>query len=107
MPTDEIQDVYSYCFNFAYNPFGVVLTFALSDPRATAPGDMPVAPKQVVRVRMSMETFKLMLMKSVRTVRAKEHSENNAANLPVNVLNGERLSPDDWNSFWSYGAPSE
>lgn len=91
---DPIPEFYVDQFRVTVAPFGGVMTFGLTDPHPT-PGQIQ-PPRDIVRVRMSLEHMKVMAMLIKRQVKAYEEQAMSSVNLPRQVYNGMGLSPEDW-----------
>ena len=95
----EKIDVYSDQFQVNTGPYGSTLNFLLSQPTPPAPGTTPQA-ELLASVRMSLEHLKLMTF--VLRNQILTHEEQTATTIPIppQVLNGLRISFEDWDAFW-------
>lgn len=91
------HDVYIDSCRIQVTPYAAILTGALSDPDASGPS----APTEdVLRVRTSLEHWKVLLFTAVRDLRAFEHEMGQHVAVPSRLLNQLRIGPEDWQSFW-------
>jgi len=95
----EKLDFYSDQFQVNTGPFGSTLNFLLSQPTPPAPGTTPNA-ELLVSVRMSLEHLKLMTFILRNQILTHEEQTGTTIPIPIQVLNGVRISREDWDSFW-------
>jgi hypothetical protein len=76
MENGQFPDIYADSINVAGGPFGLALTFLLSDPGAQ--GDLAAA-RTVVRVRLSPELARVLAETLAQAVRRPETGEVAAA----------------------------
>lgn len=76
MEDGQFPDIYADSINVAGGPFGVALTFSLSDPGAQ--GDVAAA-RTVVRVRLSPELARALAETLAQAVRRQDSGEVAAA----------------------------
>lgn len=91
---DEALDVYADQFRVSTNPYGVAITFMLSEPHP-APAK-PVETSNLATIRMSLEHAKVMVMIMRKQLKQFEESHAISIQVPVDVLNQLGLSPEDW-----------
>jgi hypothetical protein len=91
---DPIPEFYIDQFRVTVSPFGGAMTFGLSDPHPS-PGQ--IQPQQdTVRLRMSLEHMKVMVMLVKRQIKNYEEQMAAPINIPRQVYNGMSLSEEDW-----------
>ena len=95
----EAIDVYTDQFQVNTGPYGVVLNFLRSQPTPPAPGSSPQADQQAT-IRMSLEHLKLMTFVLRNQVLSHEEQTGTTVQLPMQVLNGLKISKEDWDAFW-------
>ena len=96
----EPFDVYADQFQVVIGPWGSSLNFSVSSPHPPGPGQMPQV-TQVGTIRMSAEHLKALTFLIRRQVIQIEQNAHITYPVPVEVLNGLGISPEDWNAFWS------
>lgn len=95
----EVIDVYCDQFQLNTGPFGSTLNFLKSQPTPPAPGTTP-QPELLATIRTSLAHLKLMAFILRRQILLHEDQSGTVIQLPVQVLNGMKISPEDWNTFW-------
>lgn len=90
----EIPEFYVDQFTVTAGVFGVAMTFALAPPHP-APGQQ-VSPKEVARLRMSLEHAKVMTMLLRRQLKRYEEESGAPINIPMRVYTGLGISVEDW-----------
>jgi hypothetical protein len=95
----EPIDVYSDSFQLNTGPYGATLNFMLSPSAPPAPGKTP-QPETLATIRMSLEHLKLMTFVLRRQIMHHEQQSGVNIQVPTQVLNSARISPDDWDSLW-------
>ena len=95
MPDDVVPDVYADQMSLALTPYGIALTFSLSN---SAPNPArPMQPEPKVVVRMSLEHAKSLAMIVRRQLKQYELEQlGDAIRLPRQVMQQMNLSEDDW-----------
>ena len=95
----EPVDVYSDHFLVSVGPYGASLTFSLSSahPEQTS----PKPPERVATIRMSIEHLKMISMVINRHVKKMEGELGVSYQVPVKLLSGMGIAPEDWSSFWA------
>lgn len=96
--TEKI-DVYSDQFQVNTGAFGSTLNFLISQPTPPAPGTIPQS-ELLVTIRTSLEHLKLMTFILRNQILTHEEQTGTTIPIPVQVLNGLRISPEDWDAFW-------
>lgn len=94
MPDQSIPEFYVDAFTVTVTPFGSAMTFGLNPPHP-APGQSTSA-QDVVRLRMSLEHAKIMVMLLKRQLKNFEDQAGAAITIPRQVYNGAGLSQEDW-----------
>jgi hypothetical protein len=94
MPEPDVPEFYVDQFTVSLGAFGGAMTFGLTAPHP-APGQMQ-PPKDIVRLRMSLEHAKIMAMILRRQVKAFEEQFGVPINIPRQVYNGLGISQEDW-----------
>ena len=95
----EPIDLYSDSFQLNTSPYGVTLNFMLSPSSPPAPGKTP-QPETLATIRMSLEHLKLMTFVLRRQIMQYEQQTGVNIQVPTQLLNSMRISPDDWDSLW-------
>ena len=95
----EPIDIYSDSFQLNTGPYGATLNFMLSPSTPPAPGKTP-QPETLATIRMSLEHLKLMTFVLRRQIMHHEQQSGVNIQLPTQILNSARISPDDWDSLW-------
>jgi hypothetical protein len=95
----EPIDLYSDSFQLNTGPYGATLNFMLSPSSPPAPGKTP-QPETLATIRMSLEHLKLMTFVLRRQIMHHEQQSGVNIQLPTQLLNSMRISPDDWDSLW-------
>jgi len=91
---EQAQDVYADQFRVSTNPYGVAITFMLSEAHP-APA-RPVQSKNLATIRMSLEHAKVMVMLMRKQLKQFEEANGISIQVPLDVLNQLGLSPEDW-----------
>ncbi len=93
---DEGQplDVYSDQFTVTVGPYGISLTFSLTQPHP-APGQPPQR-RDLVTVRMSLEHAKVMAMIVRRQLKNYERENSVEIPIPYSLYQQLNLAPEDW-----------
>jgi hypothetical protein len=91
---DEVPEFYIDQFRVTVAPFGGAMTFGLNDPHPSPGQTQP--PKDTVRLRMSLEHMKAMVMLMKRQLKAYEEQAMSPINIPRQVYNNMGLSQEDW-----------
>ena len=95
----EPIDVYSDSFQLHTSPYGATLNFMLSPSSPPAPGKTP-QPETLATIRVSLEHLKLMTFVLRRQIMHHEQQSGVNIQVPTQLLNSMRISPDDWDSLW-------
>jgi hypothetical protein len=95
----EPIDLYSDSFQLNTGPYGATLNFMLSPSSPPAPGKTP-QPETLATIRMSLEHLKLMTFVLRRQIMHHEQQSGVNIQVPTQLLNSMRISPDDWDSLW-------
>jgi hypothetical protein len=95
----EPIDIYSDSFQLNTGPYGATLNFMLSPSSPPAPGKTP-QPETLATIRMSLEHLKLMTFVLRRQIMHHEQQSGVNIQVPTQLLNSMRISPDDWDSLW-------
>lgn len=95
----EKIDVYADQFQVNTGPFGSTLNFLVSQPTPPAPGTTPQA-ELLVTIRTSLEHLKLMTFILRNQILTHEEQTSTTISIPIQVLNGLKISPEDWDAFW-------
>ena len=95
----EPIDLYSDSFQLNTGPYGATLNFMLSPSSPPAPGKTPQS-ETLATIRMSLEHLKLMTFVLRRQIMHHEQQSGVNIQLPTQLLNSMRISPDDWDSLW-------
>jgi hypothetical protein len=95
----EPIDLYSDSFQLNTGPYGATLNFMLSPSAPPAPGKTP-QPETLATIRMSLEHLKLMTFILRRQILHHEQQSGVNIQVPTQLLNSMRISPDDWDSLW-------
>lgn len=96
---DDVVDVYSDQFQLNTSAYGAVLNFLVTKSTPPTPGSPPEAEKMAT-IRMSLEHLKVLTF-VVRRQLLKQESETRVKyDVPMEVLNALRISPEDWEMFW-------
>ncbi len=95
----EPIDIYSDSFQLNTGPYGATLNFMLSPSSPPAPGKTP-QPETLATIRMSLEHLKLMTFVLRRQMMHHEQQSGVNIQVPTQLLNSMRISPDDWDSLW-------
>jgi hypothetical protein len=94
---EQAQDVYADQLRVSTSPYGVAITFLLSEPHP-APA-RPVETRNLATVRMSLEHAKVMVMIMRKQLKQFEESNGVSIQVPLDVLNQLGLSPEDWDKL--------
>jgi|WetSurMetagenome_2_1015567.scaffolds.fasta_scaffold450311_1 hypothetical protein len=92
-------DVYTDQFNLNINPYGATLNFSISSATLPAPGTAPQS-ERVATVRMSHEHMKVMAFILRNQILQYEQQTGVNIQIPIEVLNGLRISREDWDTIW-------
>jgi hypothetical protein len=98
----EPVDVYSDQFQLNLGPFGCLLNFSATDPQPPPPGAPPQT-HRLATVRMSNEHLKVLTYILHRQVIEYERNTGIRVAIPMQVINGLRIGPEDWETFWAHG----
>lgn len=91
---DEIPEVFSDVFDFALSPYGIAVTFGLTERRQPT-GKAPLAADQVV-VRMSLEQAKVLSMLLRKNPSQYERENSLEIALPQAVYVALEIDHQDW-----------
>jgi hypothetical protein len=93
---DDAQpaDVYADQFTVSVGPYGVSITFSLTQPHP-APGQPPQR-RDLVTVRMSLEHTKVMAMILHRQLKNYERENSIEIPIPYSLYQQLGLAPEDW-----------
>jgi len=94
MPEPEIPEFYVDQLRINFGAYGAAATFGLTAPHPS-PGQVQ-PPRDLVRLRMSLEHAKVMAMLLRRQLKAFEERTETPVNIPRAVYNALGLSPEDW-----------
>ena len=94
MSEPDVPEFYVDQFRVTANAYGLALTFGLTPPHPQQA--QPVIPRDLVRLRMSLEHAKIMVMILKRQLRAYEQETGLPINIPHAVYHGLGLSSEDW-----------
>jgi hypothetical protein len=94
MPEPELPEFYVDQFRVTLGAYGATITFGLTPPHPS-PGQVQPA-QDLVRLRMSLEHVKVMIMLLKRQAKAFEEQTGTTVNIPRAVYNGLGLSQEDW-----------
>ena len=95
----EPIDIYSDSFQLNTGPYGATLNFNLSPSTPPVPGKPPQS-ETLATIRMSLEHLKLMTFVLRRQIMHHEQQSGVNIQVPTQLLNSMRISPDDWDSLW-------
>ena len=95
----DIFDEYVDQFTLGGGPYWIVLNLKKSSPKPVAPGSTPQA-EDIGAVRMSLEHFKMMAFIMKRQVDDIESQLGIDIPLPVQLMNAQKIAPEDWQMFW-------
>ena len=98
---DEPIDVYFDQFQINTSAYGAVLNFMATKPIPPAPGAPPQA-ERLATVRTSMEHLKVMTFILRRQIMNQESDTGIMYEIPREVQNALKISPEDWDSFWKH-----
>ena len=90
-----IPDIYVDNMQITTGVYGVNITFGLTDPHP-ASGAMPKQPKEMVRVRMSLQHAKIVAMLLRQNLKNFEYSTGTTIQIPQNVFAGLGVAAEDW-----------
>ena len=96
----EALDIYSDQFQINIGAFGATLNFMVTGPTPPVPGTAPQA-ERLATVRMSTEHLKVMTFMLRRQIIEVERNTGVKVGVPMHVLNSLKISPEDWEPFWS------
>ena len=92
---ESIPDIYCDQLQLALSPYGLALTFALSQTNPPAGG--PATPTSQAIVRMSLEHAKVMAMIIRKQLKQYELEHlGDPINIPSKVLADLKLQKEDW-----------
>lgn len=94
MPEVEVPEFYVDQFTVTVGVYGITMSLGLTPPHP-APGQ-PATPKDLVRVRMSLEHAKVMTMILRRQLKHYEREAGLSIDVPMSVYTGLGVSPEDW-----------
>ena len=94
MAEADVPDLYVDQFRTTIGAYGVAMSLGIS-PAHPVPGQGE-GTKDLVRVRMSLEHAKVMVMILKRQLKRFEEETGQPVNIPRVVLNGLGLSSEDW-----------
>jgi hypothetical protein len=89
----EVPEFYVDQFTVTAGTYGLAMTFGLTPPHP-APGQT-IPPREIVRLRMSLEHAKVMAMILRRQLKRYEE-EMAPINLPMKLASSLGISPEDW-----------
>jgi len=90
----EVPEYYADQFRVTTGVYGLTLTLSLSPPHPEP--SRPIPPRDLVRLRMSLEHAKVMTMILRRQLRQFESENRLTIQIPASVYNALGLSPEDW-----------
>ena len=96
---ENVPDLYIDQFQMNTSPYGAVLNFQLRSAFPTAPGARPEAERKAT-IRMSLEHLKVMAYMLQRQVKQHEEKTGVKIAIPVEVISGSGIPPEDWEGFW-------
>lgn len=91
---DEIAEFYVDQFLISSNQYGATITFGLS-PAHPSPGKAD-KPKDLVRLRMSLEHAKVMVMLVKQHLKRYEANAEVQIQVPYEVVKGLGLADEQW-----------
>ncbi len=94
MADAEVPDLYVDQFRTTIGAFGIAMTLGIS-PAHPSPGQSE-GPRDLVRLRTSLEHAKVMTMILKRQLKRFEEETGQPINIPRVVMNGLGLSSEDW-----------
>jgi hypothetical protein len=95
----EPIDVYADQFGLNVGAYGSSLNFFVSSATPPAPGTAPHT-ERLATIRMSLEHLKVMAFVMRRQILQYEQQTGVNIQIPVEVLNGLRISREDWDAIW-------
>jgi len=95
----EPIDVYADQFGLNVGAYGSSLNFFVSSATPPAPGTAPQT-ERLATIRMSLEHLKVMAFVMRRQILQYEQQTGVNIQIPVEVLNGLRISREDWEAIW-------
>ena len=98
----EPIDIYSDQFQVTIGPFGCVLNFMVTNAQPPPPG-APQPADRLASIRLSTEHLKVMTYVLRRQVLDYEQRTGVRVPVPLEVINGLRIGPEDWEGFWGRG----
>jgi hypothetical protein len=98
----ELFDEYIDQYQLSGGAYGISMNFRRSSPKPSAPGSSPEF-IEIGTVRMSLEHFKIMAFLMKRQIDDIERQFGIEIPIPIQVMNGLKISPDDWSEFWKRG----
>ena len=96
---DEVPDVYADQLQLNTSAFGAILNFMATKSTPPTPGSPPETNK-VATIRTSLEHLKVLTYIIRRQIVNQERNTGITYELPRDVLNALKISPEDWDSFW-------
>jgi hypothetical protein len=93
-PEEQVPEFYVDQFMVTTGVYGVAMTFGLTPPHP-APGQS-ATPRDLVRLRMSLEHAKIMTMLLRRHLKSYERDNGISIEVPSNVYTGLGVSLEDW-----------
>lgn len=97
----EPTDVYADQFVVTVGPYGASLSFDMSVPHPSGPGQAPQPPQRVATIRMSTEHLKSVAYIIVKHVKQIEQQGGVKYDVPSQVLAQLGIGREDWDSFWA------
>lgn len=95
----EKFDVYADQFQINTSAFGSTLNFLVSPSTPPSPGTPPQA-ELLGTIRTSLEHLKVITFMLRRQILNHEEQTSTTISIPFQVLNGLKISPEDWDAFW-------
>lgn len=94
----EPIDAYSDSFFISMGPYGVNLSFQVSNPHPDP--SAPTPPTRIATIRMSVEHAKTMVLMMKRHIQRAEQEAGVQAQVSNRVLGSLGIAPEDWDTFW-------
>ncbi len=95
----EPIDVYADQFGLNVGAYGSSLNFFVSSATPPVPGTAPHT-ERLATIRMSLEHLKVMAFVMRRQILQYEQQTGVNIQIPMEVLNGLRISREDWDAIW-------
>jgi hypothetical protein len=92
-------DEYIDQFTMGAGAYGVAINFRKTNPKPVAPGSVPPT-EEIGTIRMSLEHLKVMAFVLKRQVDEVESQLGIEIPLPMKVMHGLQIAPEDWTEFW-------